>query len=301
MELLISVVIPVYNGEKTIGETLQSVLNQTYKNLEVVVINDGSKDSTAAIVEEFQDNRIKLCSYPNAGLAASRNRGIDQSSGDYISFTDADDVWTPEKLADQLTALKQHPDAAVAYSWTDYIDEQSQFLQAGTHISASGNVFAKLLEINFIESGSNVLIRRDALKTVGDFDVTLTAAEDWDMWLRLAKKYEFVAVPSVQVLYRRMLSMSSNVVRQERECVKVLERALADAPESLQPLKRKSLAKLYKYLIFKALEGPPGPSKAWLTAKCLGQAIRYNPSLLGQSKVVLSVAAKIVAALFEKK
>ena len=296
---LISVVIPVYNGEKTVGETLKSVLAQTYENIEVVVINDGSTDGTGAIVEGIGDDRVKLFSYPNAGLAASRNRGIERASGDYISFTDADDLWTAEKLADQLAALKQHPNAAVAYSWTDYIDAQSQFLQAGTHISASGDVLAKLLEINFIESGSNVLLLRDVFETVGDFDVTLTAAEDWDMWLRLAKKYEFVAVPSPQVLYRRTLSMSSNVTRQERECRKVLDRAFADTPESLQPLRRKSLAKLYKYLIFKALEGSPGPTKAWLTAKCLGQAIRYNPALLGQSKVVLSVIVKIFAALLE--
>lgn len=298
---LISVVIPVYNGEKTLGETLKSVLAQTYANIEVIVINDGSTDNTDAIVGSMSDDRIKLFSYPNAGLAASRNRGIERASGGYISFTDADDLWTSEKLADQLAALQQHPNAAVAYSWTDYIDAQSQFLQAGTHISASGDVFAKLLEINFIESGSNVLIRRDALETVGDFDVTLTAAEDWDMWLRLAQKYEFVAVSLPQVLYRRTLSMSSNVTRQERECRKVLDRAFAGAPESLQPLKRQSLAKLYKYLIFKALEGPPGPTKAWLTAKCLGRAIQYNPSLLRQSKVVLSVVAKIIVALFEKK
>ncbi|NEP19650.1 MAG: glycosyltransferase [Leptolyngbya sp. SIO4C1] len=294
-EPLVSVVIPVFNGEQTIEETVRSVLGQTYRHLEVIVINDGSTDQTKAILERFQDQRLQVVSYSNAGLSASRNRGIDRAAGDYISFIDADDVWTADKIAAQLAALRHHPSAAIAYSWTDYIDEHSQFLQAGTHISASGKVLDKLLTINFIESGSNVLIRRDALRAVGYFDETLKAAEDWDMWLRLAKAYEFIAVPSPQVRYRRTNSMSANVIRQEQECLKVLNRAFKDAPD-LQHLRRTSLARLYKYLIFKALEGPPGPVQGWLTAKCLMRAIQYDPLLLKQTRVVLSVAAKIAKA-----
>ena len=296
---LISVVVPVYNGEKTIAETVESLLEQTHKNIEVIIINDGSTDSTVQTIEAFEDSRIKLFSYPNAGLSASRNRGMDRATGDYISFTDADDLWTPEKLADQLSALKHNPNAAVAYSWTDYIDAQSQFLQSGIHMSADGNVFAKLLKINFIESGSNVLIRRDALEMVGYFDVSLKAAEDWDMWLRLAKRYEFVTVPKAQVFYRRTDSMSSNVVRQERECLKVINRVFEDVPESFQPLRRDSLAQLYKYLVFKALEGQPGRDQAWQAAKCLLRAVQYNPALLRQNKVVLSVLLKIVKSFLK--
>ncbi|MDJ0705428.1 MAG: glycosyl transferase family A, partial [Leptolyngbyaceae cyanobacterium MO_188.B28] len=126
----------------------------------------------------------------------------------------------------------------------------------------------------------------------------LPAAEDWDMWLRLAQDSEFVAVPSPQIFYRRTSSMSSNVVRQEQACLTVINRAFDNAPESLQPLRRQTLAQLYKYLIFKAIEGPPGRAKGWLAGKCLWRAIQYNPSLLRQHKVVLSVLMKIVAALF---
>ncbi len=290
---LVSVVIPVYNGESTLQATLDSVLTQTLTNFELIVVNDGSTDGTADLLATVQDDRLHVHHYPNKGLAASRNRGMRLATGTYISFLDADDLWTSDKLARQVAALEQLPTAAVAYSWTDYIDADGEFLQSGTHVSATGQVFSELLTLNFIESGSNVLIRREALEQVGGFDETLTAAEDWDMWLRLAQQYEFVPVPAAQVLYRRVNSMSSNVIRQERECRKVLDRAFAAAPAALQPLRRKSLARLYKYLTFKALEGPKGPAQGWQTARCLTRAIRYDPTLLAQSRVILSVLLKI--------
>ncbi|HBL15031.1 MAG TPA: glycosyl transferase family A, partial [Cyanobacteria bacterium UBA11162] len=109
--------------EKTIKETIESILNQTFVDFELIVINDGSTDSTVDIVTSIQDSRLQVFSYPNAGLAASRNRGIDRATGKYISFIDADDLWTPDKLERQLKALEENPQAAVAYSWTDCIDE----------------------------------------------------------------------------------------------------------------------------------------------------------------------------------
>src|SRR3569832_167033 len=113
---LVSVIIPVYNGEKTIQYTIESVLKQTCSDFELLVINDGSQDSTLELVSSFQDDRLKVLSYPNAGLAASRNRGIASASGEYLSFIDADDLWTPNKLDSQLKALQENTEAAVAYS-----------------------------------------------------------------------------------------------------------------------------------------------------------------------------------------
>nr|MDJ0704594.1 glycosyltransferase family A protein [Leptolyngbyaceae cyanobacterium MO_188.B28] len=173
MPPLISVVIPVYNGQSTIQETVDSVLKQTLTDFELIVINDGSTDKTLEILEANPDPRIKIFSYPNKGLSASRNRGIRHAASDLITFLDADDLWSPDKLEAQRRALQAHPNADVAYSWTDYIDGDSQFLQAGMHITANGNVLAKLLTVNFIESGSNVLIRQSALKSVGFFDESL--------------------------------------------------------------------------------------------------------------------------------
>jgi len=291
---LISVIIPVYNGEKTIKETIASVLNQTFSDLELIVINDGSQDSTLKVVSSISDPRLKVFSYPNAGLAAARNRGIFQAVGEYISFIDADDLWAPDKLEAQFKALQANPQAAVAYSWTDWVDESSQFLRPGGHISVNGNVYAKLLLRDFVESGSNPLIRRQALAEVGGFDESLAAVEDWDMWLRLAARYEFVSVSSSQILYRvSHNSMSSNVWKMEAGSLRIIERAFAQVPESLQHLKREVLGNRYKYLTLKALEGTPKPGKGLTAARFLWQAVSNDPTWLRRTQLMLIILFKI--------
>jgi glycosyltransferase involved in cell wall biosynthesis len=290
---LISVIIPVYNGEGTIQETIKSVLNQTLSTLELLVINDGSQDSTFEIVSSIKDPRLTIFSYPNTGLAATRNRGISLASGDYISFIDADDLWTPDKLEAQFNALQENPQAAVAYSWTDWIDESSELLGRGVYNTQQGEVFAKLLLNDFVANGSNPLIRRQALTEVGGFDESLSAAEDWDMWLRLAARYEFVAVPSAQILYRVSAnSMSFDVWGMEVSSLKVIEKALAQAPQPLKSLKRKSLGNRYKYLTFKALEGHPERKKGLVGVKFLWRSIRNDPSLL-RARVIWKVLFRI--------
>lgn len=277
----ISVVIPVYNGEQTIRETIESILNQTFCDLEVIVINDGSQDSTLDTVKSIPDPRLQVFSYTNAGLATSRNRGIFHAAGDYISFIDADDLWTPDKLDSQFQALQQHPQAALAYSWTDYIDESSQFIRRGSHAQPHGNVYSHLLLNNFIENGSNPLIRKQALIEIGGFDETLKAAEDWDLYLRLAARYPVVVVPLPQILYRESRhSMTTNVVRQEKETLKVIEKAFIQAPETLQPLKKISLANLYKYLLFKSLENTNQRASQTLSLRFLYQTVFNQPFLL---------------------
>ncbi|CAD0226083.1 glycosyltransferase [Planktothrix agardhii 1806] len=298
----ISVIIPVYNGEKTIQKTIESVLQQTWQDFELIVINDGSQDATLEILSSIQDPRLRILSYSNAGLASSRNRGITEATGEYISFLDADDLWTPDKLEAQFQALEEHPEAAVAYSWTDYIDQSSQFLHSGRHITINGNVYQHLLVNNFLENGSNPLIRKQALNQVGGFDSSINSVADWDMWLRLAAGYQFVAVPLPQILYRvSARSMSSQIKNQERECLKVIEKAFKSAPESQQNLKCLSLSNLYKYLTFKAIEDSPSRQNAGIAAYCLWQYCKYKPELLLKPKIIMSVTIKIIFMFFKPK
>ncbi len=293
----ISVVIPAYNAAKTIKETIQSVLNQTFTDLELIIINDGSQDATLEIVERIPDPRIRLFSYPNAGPTVSRNRGILHAVGDYISFIDADDLWTPDKLESQFNALQTNPQAAVAYSWTNSIDERGKLLRRGFYVQLNGDVYKTLLVINFLENGSNPLIRRTALVEMGGFEESLTHGEDWDMWLRLASSYDFVAVPSPQVLYRISPgSASFNIFKQEEGCLIMIERAFTQVPESLQNLKRLTLANLYKYLTSKALEGIPSRANSLAAARFIGLALRNDPSLLG-TRVLGKVLFKIALTL----
>ena len=296
---LISVVIPVYNGELTIADTVKSVINQTFSDFELIVINDGSSDSTLDILAGFQDPRLKIFTYTNAGLSASRNRGIGHGCGELISFIDADDLWTPKKLEAQLNSLRGDPKAAVAYSWTDFIDETGNLLGYGIHQTVKGYVFPKLLEFFFIGSGSNALIRKQVFDEVGRFDETLTSAEDLDMFLRLAARYHFSAVSEPQILYRITdNSMSRNVIRQERETLKVLDRAFAQEPgKSFIRLKRNTYANLYIYLASNALRGAPDRKKGLMATRFLWRAIMNNPLILRRIKQIAVLAFKVISIL----
>ena len=296
---LISVVIPVYNGELTIEDTVESVLNQTFMDFELIVINDGSIDSTLDILSKFQDSRIKVFSYPNAGLSASRNRGIKHGCGELISFIDADDLWTNDKLNAQLNSLRENPDAAVSYSWTDFIDMSGNLLGIGVRHTANGYVFPDLLKFFFIGSGSNALIYRHVFDEVGGFDETLTSAEDLDMFLRIAARYHFSVVPKHQILYRISDdSMSRNIIRQERESLKVIENVYSREPgKNFLHLRKDTYASLYIYLAAHTLRGEPDREKGVLAAKFLWRSIKYNLFIIKQVKYILMLIFKIVIVI----
>lgn len=290
----ISVIIPAYNSEKTIRETIESVLQQTFSDFELIVIDDGSQDSTLEIISSMQDSRMKVFSYPNAGGAVSRNRGFSYSSGEFIAFLDSDDLWTPDKLESQLKALQENPQAAVAYSWMDCIDESGKFFRPGSHRTETGDIFAKLFLIPFVESGSNPLIRRQAFIEVGGFDESLSASQDYDLYLRLAAQYHFVAVPSTQVFYRLSSnSMTTNLRRHEVTSLLVRERAFNQAPKSLpQSLKNHSIANFYKDFTYRVLDMPPNPQRGLEALRLLWNATRYDPALV-KTKVFRKVLYKI--------
>lgn len=244
----ISIVIPAYNAERTIVETLESVQKQTFLDFEIIVINDGSTDQTLEAIKTVEDPRICVFSYSNGGLPVARNRGISQANGEFIAFLDADDLWTADKLELQLAALQQNPNAGVAYSWTCNMDENGENFHAGHHTTFEGDVYRDLLVDDFLANGSNVLVRRTAIDSVGEFDPTLAASEDWDYWLRLAAKWHFVVVPKEQIFYRQSRSsMTAKVEVMLKDSLLVLERAFQSAPPELRILKNQGFAGIYFY------------------------------------------------------
>ncbi|MGB3239301.1 MAG: glycosyltransferase [Geitlerinemataceae cyanobacterium] len=296
---VISIIIPVYNGEKTIEETVRSVLNQRFQDFEIIIINDGSKDKTLEAINQIADSRIQVYSYSNSGQGASRNRGLVQANGQYVAFLDADDLWTPDKLEAQLDALQANPAAAVAYSWTDVIDEFGNFLRPGSHLNISGDVYPHLLLTNILENGSNPLIRREAIDRVGGFDESLPPAEDWDLYLRLAAIYPFIVVPRPQILYRVYAnSASTNVFHLEAVSVKVIEQAFNQVPDSLRYLKSHSLANLYKYLTFKSLETSSGRIQGFAALHFLVKAIFNDRSFMKQRRIIVSSILKSLSLIF---
>ena len=180
---LISVVIPAYNAESYIQSTLDSVFNQTYQNIEVIVVDDGSNDSTQSILNAYPHN-VVVIKTENKGVSHARNTGIDAAKGGWIAFVDSDDIWLPTKLEEQIISIGEcqwsHCDSV-------YIGEnQSGDVKRSdySHIPR-GNVFEELIVENFITT-SSVLIKKSLLNQYGKFDETLACLEDWKLWIDIA-------------------------------------------------------------------------------------------------------------------
>ncbi|BAY80861.1 family 2 glycosyl transferase [Calothrix parasitica NIES-267] len=277
----ISVVVPAYNSQSTILETIYSVLQQSFSDFELIVIDDGSTDKTLRLLSTVNDARLKVYSYPNGGLPAARNRGIVRATGEFISFIDADDLWTPDKLELQLQALQKNTQAGVAYSWTICMGNDGSSFHPGISETVQGNVYSKLLVGNFIGSGSNVLIRREAIESVGYFDESLKSCEDWDYWMRLAPKWDFVVVSKPQIIYRLSSgAMSSKLDVMEKYQTLVLEKAFASAPPQLHYLKNQGFAYIYLFMTRLCLSRANDIKVVKEASQKLWKAIRFSPKIL---------------------
>ncbi len=281
----ISVVIPAYNAAATLPETLRSVLDQTYSDLEVLVIDDGSTDGTREAADACRDPRVRVHTFANAGQAVSRNRGIALARGEFVAFLDSDDLWTPDKLADQLAALGAHPKAAVAYSLTDHIDMRGRWLGPCCHHVVNGDAFDEFLKSNFLASGSNPLVRKSALDEVGCFDPALTPAEDWDLYLRLAVRHPYVCVPKPQILYRlNPLSASASVRKMERAILGVLEKGKTHGRRVDPAIVERGMPGIYRYLTLRSLLCPPSRDNLATAFHCLVRWIRSEHRALGGAR-----------------
>jgi glycosyltransferase involved in cell wall biosynthesis len=225
---LISVIIPAHNVGRLIRQTLLSVLNQTHRALDIVVVDDGSTDQTAAIVNAVaeQDGRVRLIRTENAGVSAARNLAISNSRGDLIAPIDADDIWHPEKLARQLAVMRASgPEVGVVYCWSAGIDEQNRIiLPTWNNSVAVGNVLRDIVVSGIAGNGSTPLIRRKYIEAVGGYDVDLVLCEDWKFYTALAGVCEFAVVPEYLTGYRfREESASMNVLPMEKAIEGVTE------------------------------------------------------------------------------
>ncbi|MBD1809591.1 glycosyltransferase [Microcoleus sp. FACHB-SPT15] len=277
----VSIITPAYNAERTILETIESVQKQTYSDFELIIIDDGSKDRTVELVQSIKDERLKVFSYENGGVCVARNRGLPHATGEFIAFIDADDLWTPDKLELQLAALREHPEAGVAYSWTYFMYEQEGSVVPGKPVSFEGNVYPKLLVENFLAHGSNPLIRRKAIESVGEFDSTFPHCADWDFYRRLALCWPFVVVRKHQIYYRQSSSsMTSKVEGIERQMLAMFEKAFQTAPSEYQYLKNQSLAWLYEYCTQQYLQYSTDLHGINQAGQKLWKAIRLHPPIL---------------------
>jgi glycosyltransferase involved in cell wall biosynthesis len=206
---LVSVIIPCYKQAQYLPEAIDSALAQTYPHVEIIVVNDGSPDDTAEVAARY-GTRIRYIEQENRGLPAARNAGILASTGQFLQFLDSDDHILPAKLSDQVAAFTAHPEVGVVYSEGYYIDEDGARTGPAPVNHKSGWVFHDLLTLH----GTSVpapLIRRDCLAQVGLFDPKMRSCEDVDLWLRIALRYQFLALPDMHFEYRVWSnSMSKN-------------------------------------------------------------------------------------------
>ena len=198
----VSVIIPTYNRGRYISSTVDSVLRQTFDDLEVVVVDDGSTDDTRDKLKKY-NSRIKVIHQKNSERALSRNTGVANSTGKYIAFLDSDDLWLEDKLEKQVEILDESPDTVLVFGQSQRINaEDEQIKTAKRQIKGeSGNVFEKLLLRNFIVSATP-LLRREGFETTAGFQTQYIPYEDWGFWLRFSLLGKFHFIPEPLAKYR---------------------------------------------------------------------------------------------------
>jgi len=226
----VSVVIAAYNMAQYVTGAIESVLNQTYSNLDVHVIDDGSTDDTRAVVSRINDARVHYYWQSNAGQTRAKNAGIARSRGEFIAFCDADDCWAPHKLAVQLPKFADHEEVGVVYSRRCQMMADGKLLEDDTREFYSGRITEQLFKDNFITFGTAV-VRRRCLQELGVFDESYRMGIDWELWLRISTKYEFAFVDDVTYMYRVWPGqMSSNWRGRYQHAFRIMEAFLDRYP-----------------------------------------------------------------------
>lgn len=202
----VTVIVPVYNGEKYIGETIQSVLDQTFKDFELVVIDDCSTDSTVKVIETFADSRIKLVkNQKNSGSTQSRNNGLMQSTGEYVAILDSDDVCFPNRFEEQVKFLDEHPDFGAVGSWTKVIDSESRETGFSWKNDLPPEKIPAMMLFKTYITHSSAMIRRSAMPSY-HYDtnpVTAGKVEDYTLWIEIMKKWKVANLQQYLVKHRQ--------------------------------------------------------------------------------------------------
>jgi glycosyltransferase involved in cell wall biosynthesis len=276
----VSVVIPAYNAERELAQAVDSALAQTIGDLEVIVVDDGSTDGTLAVAEGFGDPRVRAVSQQNAGAAAARNTGIAQTTGTYVAFLDADDVWLPSKLERQLEVLESRPDTHAVQCGAYWVDEELRLLSV-RRCKPSGDPLLDTLRFrNMPAAMSALIVERSKLDEMGGFDPSLAILEEWEMMIKAARYCNLASIPEPLILYRWYAGNRSRDLDIHIEPgFKVLERLFGD-PE-LPPRIRERERELYARF-YTMLAGGAFKVKRWRDCARWGaRALRTDPRMIG--------------------
>lgn len=251
---LVSVLMVNYNHEDTIGETIESVLGQGYQNMQFIIVDDGSTDSSCRVIEGYKDERIELYKLEkNRHICYATNYGFQKVKGEFLARIDSDDIWYPDKLERQMDFLRSNPDRDICFSWIDLIDE------TGRNINEECREMVGLFEASFrgqsdclhtfyflgnCLSHPSVLMRTGIMRETGDFDLGYMQSHDFDYWVRIAKKYPIYVMQERLLAMRRFIHENSevennsktygpNVIRYENEAANIKRHFFEDMEDEL--------------------------------------------------------------------
>ncbi len=201
MNSKVSIIMSVYKGERFLQESVESIINQTFKNFEFIIINDGSTDNTAKTLESYTDPRIRLFNQENMGLTKSLNKAIKLSSGKYIARMDADDIALPERLQKQVDFLDANPDVGVVGTGNLVIDEQGKVIGRKVYPSFDSELRRALIGYNpFLHA--SVMIKREVFEIVGIYNERNAKGQDYELWFRIANHFKLANLPEILMSHR---------------------------------------------------------------------------------------------------
>jgi glycosyltransferase involved in cell wall biosynthesis len=251
----VSIIIPSYNSGKFLNKAIESVVSQSYRNLEIIIVNDGSIDDTEKIAKNWQekDKRIRyIRHHKNRGLGAARNTGIKNSQGEYIAFLDADDVWLPQKIEIQLKKLNELNADLIFSNWYIWEPENDTKIKAfdSDFIKDKKDLLKFFIKKNF-GNPSTALLKKSSLNIVGLFDESLKSSEDYDLWLRFCQKGMKIAFVDQPLIYYQVHpdQMTANTYRMRNTRLKVFKKIAKKRPILLIkcPLLLKKIILLWSY------------------------------------------------------
>jgi glycosyltransferase involved in cell wall biosynthesis len=290
---LVSVIVPSYNSAHLVADAVDSVLAQTYPHVELIVVDDGSKDDTRQVLARYGE-RLRYVHQENRGLSGARNTGIGHARGELLAFLDADDKWLPEKLSRQVEALLANPRAAFAHTEVLYWDSQTGAAESRPkeRHEFTGACYRRLFAGNQIIV-STALVRRERLEKVGLFDEAIRrpSTQDYDAWLRLARHAEVVYVPEPLVYYRvHAANASKNAVMMLEDELYVIEKALREDPSLVREVGRRGVKNrffgIYSGIGFRNYERGNREE----ARRAFAQALGYRPSSYPVLKLWLATA-----------
>ncbi|MEI8207710.1 MAG: glycosyltransferase [Methylococcales bacterium] len=268
----LSVIIPAFNVQDFIAATIESVLSQSFRDMEVIVVDDGSTDTTLQVITGFQDPRIRVIHKENCGLSAARNTGIRVAQGRYIALLDGDDVWFPGYAERHVAAMESDSYIGITHSYLAYIDEAGKKTGQLLITRKSRVTLTEMIIRNHLNS--QVVVRRECFAEAGLFNEELRACEDHEMWVRILHRTRFqtILIPAVLCGYRvRTDSLTMQFDHQIANALKVVDIFKQEIGISLR-LQRRSLAEVYRICSRKALSNGQKRDAAHLMVEALQQS-----------------------------